>query len=76
MKQIVIPYSPRQIQNFLHEKCDTNRFNVVIVHRRGGKTVFAINHLIRAALQAVNPILDTLSSLRSDCRERVQHGII
>ncbi len=55
MKQIVIPYSPREIQNFLHEKCDKNRFNVVIVHRRGGKTVFAINHLIRAALTSSKP---------------------
>jgi len=33
MKQIVIPYAPRKIQNFLHEKCDKNRFNVIIVHR-------------------------------------------
>ena len=55
MKQIVIPYAPRKIQNFLHEKCDKNRFNVVIVHRRGGKTVFAINHLIRAALTSTKP---------------------
>mgnify|MGYP003644974092 FL=1 len=50
MKQIVIPYSPREIQKFLHKKCDVNRFNVIIVHRRGGKTVFAINHLIKSAL--------------------------
>ena len=55
MKQIVIPYSPREIQKFLHQKCDVNRFNVVIVHRRGGKTVFAINHLIKAALTNKNP---------------------
>ena len=55
MKQIVIPYSPRKIQNFLHEKCDMNRFNVIIVHRRGGKTVFAINHLIKAALTNKKP---------------------
>ena len=55
MKQIVIPYNPRHIQKFLHKKCDVNRFNVVIVHRRGGKTVFAINHLIKAALTNKNP---------------------
>ena len=55
MKQIVIPYKPREIQNFLHKKCDMNRFNVVIVHRRGGKTVFAINHLIKAALTNTKP---------------------
>jgi phage terminase large subunit len=50
MKEIVIPYSPRKIQNFLHQKCQKHRFNVIIVHRRGGKTVFAINHLIKSAL--------------------------
>ena len=55
MKQIVIPYKPREIQNFLHKKCDTNRFNVIVVHRRGGKTVFSINHLIRAALTNKHP---------------------
>jgi len=55
MKQIVIPYRPRELQNFLHKKCDKNRFNVIIVHRRGGKTVFSINHLIKAALTNKNP---------------------
>jgi len=55
MKQIVIPYKPREIQKFLHKKCDVNRFNVIIVHRRGGKTVFAINHLIKAALTNKKP---------------------
>ena len=55
MKQIVIPYKPREIQKFLHKKCDVNRFNVIVVHRRGGKTVFAINHLIKAALTNKKP---------------------
>jgi hypothetical protein len=55
MKQIVIPYKPRELQNFLHNKCDKNRFNVIIVHRRGGKTVFAINHLIKKALTNKRP---------------------
>ena len=55
MKEVVIPYKPRVLQNFLHKKCDKNRFNVIIVHRRGGKTVFSINHLIRAALTCKRP---------------------
>ena len=55
MKQIVIPYKPREIQKFLHKKCDVNRFNVIVVHRRGGKTEFAINHLIKAALTNKKP---------------------
>ena len=55
MKEVVIPYKPRVLQNFLHKKCDKNRFSVIIVHRRGGKTVFSINHLIRAALTCKRP---------------------
>ena len=55
MKELVIPYTPRTLQNFLHKKCDKYRFNVIIVHRRGGKTVFSINHLIKKALTNKNP---------------------
>ena len=55
MKQIVIPYKPRELQNFLHNKCDKYRFNVIVVHRRGGKTVFSINHLIKKALTNKKP---------------------
>ena len=55
MKEVVIPYTPRTLQNFLHKKCDKYRFNVIIVHRRGGKTVFSINHLIKKALTNKNP---------------------
>ena len=55
MKEIVIPYKPRKLQNFLHQKCHKNRFNVIIVHRRGGKTVFSINHLIKCALTNKRP---------------------
>ena len=76
MKQIVIPYPSREIQKFLHQKCDMNRFNVVIVHRRGGKTVFAINHLIKAALTNKNPIQDTPLFRHIDCKEKVPLGTI
>ena len=43
-KSIVIPYTPRDLQKHLHTNLD--RFNVVVCHRRFGKTVFAINQLI------------------------------
>jgi phage terminase large subunit len=46
--KVVIPYAPRKIQEALHNS--TERFKVVVAHRRFGKTVFAINHLLRAAL--------------------------
>lgn len=47
---IEIPYAPRPLQQAIHEQLDTHRFGVVVCHRRFGKTVAAINHLIKAAL--------------------------
>lgn len=45
---IVIPYNPRAHFRRLHsEVC---RFIFLVAHRRAGKSVFAINHMIRAAL--------------------------
>ncbi len=43
--EVVIPYSPRDWQRAVHE--DLHRFGVLVVHRRAGKTVLAINELIR-----------------------------
>lgn len=45
-----IPYRPRPYQAAMHA-C-TARFQVIVAHRRCGKSVFAVNHLLRAALQA------------------------
>lgn len=50
MAEIVIPYAPREQQVAIHEAIDENRFTVVVAHRRAGKTVSAINHLIKAAI--------------------------
>ena len=50
MANIVIPYKPRQLQNFLHKEIDKHRFSVMVLHRRAGKTVMTINHMLRAAL--------------------------
>jgi len=47
-RTIVIPYSPRKEQLFLHK--NLNRYNVIVTHRRLGKTTFALNHLIRCAV--------------------------
>ena len=54
MPNIVIPYKPRELQNFLHKKIDKHRFNVLVLHRRAGKTVMMINHILRSAL--TNPL--------------------
>lgn len=48
--EVVIPYKPRDQQLLLHQTLDANRFVVSVTHRRLGKTVMAVNHLIRAAL--------------------------
>lgn len=47
---ITIPYAPRLPQLAVHDALDRSRFVVVVAHRRFGKTVLAINHLIRAAI--------------------------
>lgn len=47
---VTIPYSPRPLQLQIHEALDTTRFAVAVCHRRFGKTVMAINQLIKAAL--------------------------
>ena len=43
-----IPYAPRQWQWEMHGKL--KRFNVLVVHRGAGKSVFAMNELIRNAM--------------------------
>lgn len=50
-REIVIDYSPRAPQLQIHEAVDNNRFVVVVAHRRMGKTVSAINQLIKSAVE-------------------------
>jgi len=45
----IIPYSPRPLQWRFHE--ERSRFCVLLCHRRFGKTVAAINDLVRQALR-------------------------
>lgn len=47
---ITIPYHPRPLQLKLHEAARSARFGVIVCHRRFGKTVWAVNHLIKGAL--------------------------
>lgn len=48
---ITIPYKPRAPQLKIHEVVDAHRFTVGVCHRRMGKTVAALNHLIKDALE-------------------------
>jgi hypothetical protein len=47
-----IPYTPRPFQLVLHKLADKKRFGTIVCHRRFGKSVWAGNHLERAALRA------------------------
>ncbi len=55
MTEIVIPYYPRRLQRDLHAALQDNRWSVVVCHRRWGKTVWAINHLLRDAMTSTKP---------------------
>ena len=46
--QIVIPYNPRPWQRKVHSS--NTRWNVIVCHRRAGKTNMAINELIKGAM--------------------------
>lgn len=50
-REIVIDYNPRPQQLVLHNTLDEHRFVVGVMHRRFGKTVAAINHLIKKAVE-------------------------
>jgi hypothetical protein len=48
--QVTIPYAPRPLQLEIHGELEQKRFGVVVCHRRFGKTVLAINQLIKGAV--------------------------
>jgi hypothetical protein len=50
IEEIDLGYRPRDPQLKIHKAVNNNRFTVVVAHRRMGKTVSAILHLINAAL--------------------------
>lgn len=45
---ITIPYKPRYPE--VHEALEQHRFAVLVAHRRFGKTVLVVNHLLKSAL--------------------------
>lgn len=48
MATIVIPYKPRYPH--VHDVLESKRFVVLVAHRRFGKTVLSVNHLLKSAL--------------------------
>lgn len=56
MPEIVIPYTPRPIwKETIHPSLEKYRFAVIVAHRRFGKTVGNVNHLIKSALLSDKP---------------------
>ena len=51
--KVVIPYKPREHQQAVHKKL--KRFNVLVCHRRFGKTVLCINELLKRCMTATLP---------------------
>ncbi len=51
---IKIPYTPRKHQAYLHRQIDNHRWNVLVCHRRFGKSTLCINHLIKCCLTNTN----------------------
>lgn len=52
-KRVVIPYAPRR--QFLRYHNRTERFSVIVAHRRCGKTVATINDIIKSAVTCDKP---------------------
>ena len=52
--KITIPYKPRPQQALVHKELDNYRYAVLCCHRRFGKTVMMINHLIKSAMTNKN----------------------
>jgi hypothetical protein len=50
-KRIVIPYKPREQLAFIHPRLEVCEEACLVIHRRGGKTVLLINHIIKKAMQ-------------------------
>ena len=50
MSDIEIPYAPRELQAYLHQEISKKRWSCLVLHRRAGKSVMCINHLIRDAV--------------------------
>jgi hypothetical protein len=53
--EVDIPYTPRETQREIHSELTARRFVVLVAHRRMGKTVLSVNHLIRRALEENKP---------------------
>jgi hypothetical protein len=72
----VIPYTPRKYQKYLHQNIKKKRWSVLVCHRRFGKTVMMINHLLMTALEAKEKTQDLLILLQPLNKQSLLLGII
>ena len=79
MPHVELDYEPRPLQWALHAALDTNRFVVAVCHRRFGKTVCAVNQLIKGALTSKRPrpryhyIAPTFRQGKAACWDYLKH---
>ena len=52
--KVTIPYTPRKHQAYIHNNIEKFRYSLLCCHRRFGKTVMCINHLIKEAMTNKN----------------------
>ena len=72
---ITIPYRPRHPG--VHEELEAHRFAVLVAHRRFGKTVLAVNHLLKQAIcvSAVPSPMSRPSAIRRKAWRGTTSGI-
>ena len=65
---VIIPYAPRKVFMPFHER--TQRWACLVAHRRAGKTVAAVNDIIRAAMfaRSPNPLYGYCAPYRSQAK--------
>jgi len=68
-RDIEIPYEPRDAFAPFHDR--TQRWAALVCHRRAGKTVAAVNDLIRAAItcKTDNPLFGYVAPFRSQAKD-------
>lgn len=71
-KQIIIPYTPDyHWKHTIHRELETHRFSVIVAHRRFGKTVGVLNHVIKQAIKNTKraPIYAYIAPYRNQAKK-------
>ena len=53
MQTVRIPYNPERLwKETIHPALESHRFSVIVAHRRFGKTVGTVNHIVKMAAKS------------------------